>query len=158
MDRKILKTGFYNKPDIIAELTRIRNNTFDYINDSEGLDIYVEYTAYDFLMGNCHIFADALKWSFSKLDIYYLVDQLDERVKRHWYCQYTQNGKTYYIDVRGITDNLSLFLSKFINCKTGNKEESVFDVNNETYSESLIFALEIINSYKDYYDIFKYLN
>ncbi len=71
-------------------------------------------TPYHFLHGSCNIFAQHLNETYG-----YRVEMLYEEPGQliHAYCTYkSSSGKTYYIDVRGITDSFEELVQEFIDC------------------------------------------
>ena len=121
-----------------------------YINCSE--DSIIE-DAYIFLRGVCHIFAYELSKTYN-YDIYELYDDNDKYLHTFCLCEFDNN--TYYIDVRGITNDEQLFVSEFglkdaSNIKRAKKDKDGCDFIDEATS----FAKYLIGKHKKYYDIHK---
>lgn len=63
------------------------------------------YSADDFRQGSCDLFALALQHKY-RYEIY----ELQSGLACHYFCKAVVNGKTAYIDVRGITFDFRTFL------------------------------------------------
>ena len=85
---------------------------FDFLhNEYEG----TELSAMDFLHGWCDVFACRLLKKYLKQGLNVEVVFLSGYEQRliHAYVQIYENSKTYYVDIRGITDNEAQFLDEF---------------------------------------------
>ncbi|HBF77174.1 MULTISPECIES: hypothetical protein [Clostridium] len=88
---------------------------FNLENKLESIIIKPNITAYDFLHGSCEKFALAL----NKVMNYRIILWIDyhDDIKRnallHAFNVFNFKGKTYYADIRGITDNIEDIMNEF---------------------------------------------
>lgn len=139
------------------------------IENEEGYDFLEnlrsnnkEINALYYLHGICHEFSLALNEIFG-YDIVLWVnydEEIEGNILIHSFNIFGHEGKTYYADVRGITDNIENITEGFDYLE---EIESPFGYNNEV-AKSILKEIglsteidrdiyEVINSYKSYYTI-----
>ncbi len=81
----------------------------------EAQAIIKSYTAYDFLHGDCNLFAQYLHETYGyKLGAVFETDDDENYHLVHMFCYNKQDdGRTDYIDVRGKCDDFDLFMKEF---------------------------------------------
>ncbi len=137
----------------IDELRGIINKRYEEINDPESP--YEDASI--FLHGSCNLFAFTLqrKYGYNGINL-----QLPKNSNAHYFCKSKYNGKTFYIDVRGITTNLNEIISEFIH-KNENYKIIPYDFAEEKVLKKedvygIKFAEQIIEDNLEFYDIKKY--
>lgn len=111
--------GFYEELDDL----RVDDSDADFgflenISNNEYIEFVLAFgetkkyllSAYDFLHGYCDIFAKRIHDQFS-LPMYAIYSESGDMV--HCFCKINADGRDYYIDVRGITDDYTEFISEF---------------------------------------------
>ncbi len=155
-----MKYGFWTEFDEILE--DLPNAEWGYLESelkTNGL------TPYDFLHGLCNYFAQYLHdiYGYKMAGLYEEPDQMI-----HAYCTKEIDGVTYYIDVRGITDDWNEFIKEFYESGTwsGDYDYSYFltgdQVNERDNIEEMrkgkaYEAAQMIDREYGYYDFPSYL-
>lgn len=150
--------GFYSEKDAVKALEIIDYSDCFECSDPDEDDRFIYSSADHLLHGECTCFALALK------DIFGYFPCIIERkggVGFHAYCQKTKNGKTYYIDARGVTESFEEFMTvarefvgdEYIVRTVTEKELKDWVSDDEYYEYALAFSTALINDYKDYYTI-----
>ena len=128
-------TGFYKE---LKDINIDYDNDFDFLQDEYAS---TDISADVFLHGYCNIFAQELSKEFG-----YKIEEIRDFENRliHAYCISDFNGDTAYIDIRGITTDVSLFFNEFSDVMI------VGDRIDETQFEEGWFSSRIWESYKTY--------
>ena len=119
---------------------------------------------YDFLHGRCAYFAQYLHdtYGYKIVGLYEEPDQLI-----HAYCVEVIDGISYYIDVRGITDNWAEFIQEFYDtgCWCGDYSYSYYLTDNDVVSKEDAEGIKKESPYNNPYkaaavidDKYKYYN
>lgn len=144
--------GFYEELD---ELQKDGADDFGFLENIciSVCDIHGnQLSTYDLLHGYCTTFATLLHKKYG-YTVYKIEKKNGDYI--HCFCTAIWNGITYYIDVRGITNNYDEFISEFEDFVS--KEESLqYTVPVENFKNDYPFAMELaskVESYfKEYYD------
>ena len=133
-------TGFYL--DELNIETNLRNIT-KLKNEVELFD-----SLYVYLQGACDIFAEALNKEYG-----YPIYKIGSV---HYYCKEIKDGETFYIDIRGITNNKETFKRSLYNPNVNMESETLVqdesfccEIHDELSKESTL----IIEEYRNYYDL-----
>lgn len=115
----------------------------------------------DFIEGWCLTFATVLSNRFG-YDIEYLYNRSDKLV--HAYCKTVKDGKTYFIDVRGVTEDYNELVRPFLPYievdwdgtypmpnTTDHELGEKFVIQEETYD--YLNSVEMIDEFEDIYDL-----
>lgn len=76
-----------------------------------------EFTAHDFIQGDCSVFAQFLneKYGYDIVAEYERGEETDEPWLIHMYCIYDgKDGETVYVDARGKCTDYSMFMEEFL--------------------------------------------
>ena len=148
-----INKGYYLTKKLLCkyELETIKIEDFPEIEicDPDETCPYVD--ASDFLMGSCQLFAIELNKKFG----YPIYAIILKGQMIHCFCQVQKNETTYYIDVRGITNDYSNFLSETNVLKESNFviKEYIVDSFDEWDEIGLKFAQLLIEKNPEYYKI-----
>lgn len=150
-----MHNGFYEELDVLKKDIGDECD-FGFLENEE---IKNHFNAYDFLHGFCDVFAIVLNNLFS----YDMECIMNEDGLVHAYCKKEINGRTFFIDVRGVTDNYGEFIEEFgdfldyIDIPSypicGTKIMDKLISKNENFLKYENFAKELISNYKSYYKI-----
>lgn len=151
MNNREGKEGSQRKRNYAALLDEVVGNIPE--DDYDGSpDQIMVITAEWFLKGACCEFAKALKtiFGYETADV---VNKTDRRLL-HRYCKTLSDGKTYYIDVRGVTSCEEEFMSKKANyfCM-GERLETQITNDRDLREEYIHLAETFIISHKSYYSL-----
>jgi len=136
-------------------LVRISNKMFDDGNHGPFQEDENPYNdAQVFLHGSCDLFAIALHQKYGYAGLHLKTDQNEDA---HYFCSIENEGKTLYIDVRGVTDNQHTIIDEFL---AGVKSYSVIpytfpheDSLSAEEQYGLAFAKQILSDNPDIYDV-----
>lgn len=147
--------GFYEELDILREDVD-EESDFGFL---ENEFIEDHFNAYDFLHGFCDVFAITLSNIFS----YDMECIMNENGLVHAYCKKEIDGRTFFIDVRGITDDYKEFIEEFGDFLDyfdipnypveGTTTMDKHISKNENFLKYEAFAKKLISNYKGYYKI-----
>lgn len=96
-------TGFYRERDVLRQESNDNSIDFEFMENYDGIDLYL------YLHGICYVFALYLHNKYG----YPIVCFYDDIGLIHVFCKKQINGKDYYIDIRGITDDAEEFFDEF---------------------------------------------
>lgn len=126
--------------------------------DDFELDCY--YSNADcFRQGSCQLFALALHDTFG-----YTVYEISDNLSKHWFCKKTIGKDTFYIDVRGITNDFCAFIAtlEYLYCAVDTSFEYCIlqdtpDKDDYVHQFGLEFAKWIIDRDRQFYDVDHYI-
>ncbi len=135
------------------------------VNDELAHAIIRDYSAYNFLHGDCNIFAQHLNEKYGyQVGALFECNQMreDDLNLIHMFCIQQQDGQTVYIDVRGKCDDFLTFMKEFYDSGhwSGDNETSMYvtyDMVPEKYQTSSediwrLKAAACIDKTKNYYN------
>lgn len=140
--------GFYNSEENYDFLYNVPVNN-------------ININAHKYLHGNCHEFSISLNKKFGYPIVLWIEfnDEIEEDILVHAFNVINHNSKTYFVDIRGITDDINILTNEFDYC-----EDVV--INELSLMDSINILKEIgvqigdlseceyiIEHYKDYYSI-----
>lgn len=148
--------GHYLSTNVEDSLRQVENENFANIKcEEDDATDYLYTQATIFLRGSCNLFALALNDEFG-----YTVYEVKDYMGRltHVFCKSTYHGQDVYIDVRGVTTDISECLSEFsyrllkgYSIVTYDIEEDR-ELENEGDETGYQFAQAVVRKYKKYYD------
>ena len=148
-----INKGYYLRKKLLCkyELETVKIEDFPEIEINDPNETCPYVAASDFLMGSCHLFALDLNKKFG----YPIYAIILEGQMIHCFCQVRRDETTFYIDVRGATNDYSDFL-----LETNVSEEEDFAIQEyivdsfEEWDEiALKFAKALIEKNLEYYEI-----
>lgn len=148
-----INKGYYSRKKLLCkyELETVKIEDFPEIEINDPNETCPYAAASDFLMGSCQLFALELNRKFG----YPIYAIILKGQMIHCFCQVRRDETTFYIDVRGITNNYSDFL-----LETNVSEEDDFtiqeykvDLSDEWVEIGLKFARLLIEKNPEYYKI-----
>lgn len=148
-----INKGYYSRGNLLckSELETVKIEDFPEIEiyDPDETCPYVD--AHDFLMGSCQLFAVELNRKFG----YPIYAIILKGQMIHCFCQVRRDETTYYIDVRGVTNNYSDFLleTKVLDDSNFVIQEYTVDSFDEWDEIGLKFAQLLIEKNPEYYEI-----
>ena len=147
-----METGFFRIGK--EKLQMLKNRNYD----EDSIDFNGDWNPYEdadiFLSGSCQLFALELhnRYGYQGLNL-----QTPANKNCHFFCTTTVGGKTVYIDVRGITDNIEKLIAGY--AVNGYKivEYNFEDEKNLSAADmhGVAFAKQIIDDNEGYYNIKK---
>lgn len=153
-----MNTGYYKELETLKK--DYPESDFGFL-ENEYNEGYL--SAYDCLHGFCDVFSFKLSEMFKDYEVESLKNE-DGLV--HSYCKKTVDGKTFFIDIRGITDDYEEFVSEFGDFVSFTNEpvyplegtvkgsmEEVLKFYNKRFDEYFSFCQKIIEENKDFYRI-----
>lgn len=145
----------------------MKKGFFDFEND-DGYDFLKklrinneEINAFFYLHGICHEFALGLCETFNYNIVLWINydEDINSNVLIHAFNTFKYKGKQYYIDIRGITDNIDDITDGFdyfeeVNNLSGCNMKEAISILKELGLKTDInsYFYEVINTYKTYYE------
>lgn len=140
--------GFYNSEENYDFLYNVSVNN-------------ININAHKYLHGNCHEFSISLNKKFGYPIVLWIEfnDEIEEDILVHAFNIVRDDSRIYFVDIRGITDDINMLTNEFnysedVNTNELSLEDTLNVLNQmEIPVGNLSECKDIINNYKDYYTL-----